>query len=214
MNNVEILKQYYKEICTPLIFINETYLNNNSSAKVYLYDFSKDKELENFKKVFQEYMAMYVRNEDIINFYDLSQDISSQLLKEFKKIYKKVTPDRKTGVNGIFGELFNDYYLKNVLNEDILLAYVSKKEFNNKNEAKGIDVVCCENKGERLEIILSEAKFVGNLSRAKDSLIGDISGNDNHLNLEYLNDYMDFVLNRQSGLERRRAKEVTDKITK
>lgn len=156
MNNVEILKQYYKEICTPLIFINETYLNNNSSAKVYLYDFSKDKELENFKKVFQEYMAMYVRNEDIINFYDLSQDISSQLLKEFKKIYKKVTPDRKTGVNGIFGELFNDYYLKNVLNEDILLAYVSKKEFNNKNEAKGIDVVCCENKGERLEIILSE----------------------------------------------------------
>ena len=212
MNNVEILKQYYKEICTPLIFINETYLNNNSSAKVYLYDFSNDKELENFNKVFQEYMAMYVRNEDIINFYDLSQDISSQLLKEFKKIYKKVTPDRKTGVNGIFGELFNDYYLKNVLNEDILLAYVSKKEFNNKNEAKGIDVVCCENKGERLEIILSEAKFVGNLSRAKDSLIGDISGNDNHLNLEYLNDYMDFVLNRQSGLERRRAKEVTDKI--
>ena len=82
MNNVEILKQYYKEICTPLIFINETYLNNNSSAKVYLYDFSKDKELENFKKVFQEYMAMYVRNEDIINFYDLSQDISSQLLKQ------------------------------------------------------------------------------------------------------------------------------------
>ena len=72
MNNVEILKQYYKEICTPLIFINETYLNNNSSAKVYLYDFSKDKELENFKKVFQEYMAMYVRNEDIIYIFTIT----------------------------------------------------------------------------------------------------------------------------------------------
>ena len=44
MSNVEILKQYYKEICTPLIFINETYLRDNSSAKVYLYDFSKDKD--------------------------------------------------------------------------------------------------------------------------------------------------------------------------
>lgn len=68
MNNIEILKKYYKEICTPLIFIGETCLEDNSSAKVYLYNFSKDNELENFKKVFQEYMAMYVRNEDIIDF--------------------------------------------------------------------------------------------------------------------------------------------------
>lgn len=63
--------------------------------------------------------------------------------------------------------MFNDYYLKNILNEEILLAYVSKKEFNNRNEAKGIDLVCCEDKDDTLEIILSEAKFVGNLNSAK-----------------------------------------------
>lgn len=212
MGNIEILKQYYKEICTPLVFANETYLKDNTFAKVYLYDFSSEQELENFKKVFQEYMAMYVRNEDLIKYYDLSKDISGQLQREFRKIYRNITPDRAARNSGIFGELFNDYYLKNVLNEEILLAYVSKKEFNNRNESKGIDVVCCENKAESLEIILSESKFVTNLSSAKNDLISDISGDENHLNLEYLNRYMDFVLNRQAGLEQRRAREVTEKI--
>ena len=114
MGNIDILKKYYKEVCTPLIFVNETSLTKLMNVKVYLYDFNKQQELENFKKVFQEYMTMYVRNDDIINLYDLSKNISEQLQKEFKKIYKTITPDRKTGVNGIFGELFNDYYLKNV----------------------------------------------------------------------------------------------------
>ena len=213
MGNIDILKKYYKEVCTPLIFVNETSLEELRNVKVYLYDFNKQQELENFKKVFQEYMAMYVRNEDIINLYDLSQDIAEQLKKEFKKIYKIITPERKTGVNGIFGELFNDYYLKNVLNEEILLAYVSKKEFNNRNEAKGIDLVCCEDKNDILEIILSEAKFVGNLNSAKNSLIGDISGEANHRNSDYINNYMNFVLNRQQGLDSRRKENVTFKIT-
>lgn len=212
MGNIEILKKYYKEICTPLIFVNETSLKEITNVRVYLYNFNKQQELENFKKVFQEYMAMYVRNDDIINLYDLSQNISEQLQKEFKKIYKTITPDRKTGVNGIFGELFNDYYLKNILNEEILLAYVSKKEFNNSNEAKGIDLVCCQDDGEKLEIILSEAKFVGNLNAARNSLIGDICGIDNHLNTSYINSYMDFVLNRQQGLDKSRKDSVTLKI--
>ena len=212
MRKIEILKQYYKEICTPLVFVNETYLRDKTYAKVYLYDFSSEQELENFKKVFQEYMAMYVRNEDIINIYDWTKNISEQLQEEFKKIYKKLTPDRPTKVNGIFGELFNDYYLKNVLNEEILLTYVFKKEFNNRNESKGIDVVCCENKEQSLEIILSESKFVTGLSKAKENLINDISGEENHVNLDYLNRYMEFVLNRQFGLEKIRAEEVTEKI--
>ena len=212
MENIDILKRYYKEVCTPLIFVNETSLEKLKNVKVYLYDFNREQELENFKKVFQEYMAMYVRNNDIINMYDLTKNISEQLQKEFKRIYKIITPDRKTGVNGIFGELFNDYYLKNVLNEEILLAYVSKKEFNNSNEAKGIDLVCCEDKNETLEIILSEAKFVGNLNSAKNSLIKDISGEDNHLNSKYINSYMNFVLNRQQGLDSIRKENVTLKI--
>ena len=94
-----------------------------------------------------------------------------------------------------------------------MLAYVSKKEFNNKNEAKGIDLVCCKEKNDILEIILSEAKFVGSLSAAKSSLINDISGKDNHLNSNYINNYMNFVLNRQEGLDKRRKEIITSQIT-
>ena len=101
MGNIDILKKYYKEVCTPLIFVNETSLEELRNVKVYLYDFNKQQELENFKKVFQEYMAMYVRNEDIINLYDLSQDIAEQLKKEFKK-YDKT-----------FWYLYNFIYSKN-----------------------------------------------------------------------------------------------------
>lgn len=207
------MKKYYKEVCTPLIFVNENNLEEFDNVKIYLYDFNKQKELENFKKVFQEYMAMYVRNEDIINLYELSSGISEQLQKEFRNIYKIITPDRETKSSGIFGELFNDYYLKNILDEEILLAYVSKKEFNNNNESKGIDLVCCEEKNDILEIILSEAKFVGDLSAAKSSLINDISGKDNHLNSNYINNYMNFVLNRQDGLDKRRKEIITSQIT-
>lgn len=214
MKNIDLLKNYYKEVCTPLIFVNENNLDDLNNVRIYLYDFNKQQELENFKKVFQEYMLMYVKNDDLIEVYDLSKNISEQLQREFKKIYKKMTPCRKTKANGIFGELFNDYYLKNILNEEILLAYVAKKEFNNNNEAKGIDIVCCENKNDILEIILSEAKFVGTVNSAKNSLIGDISGEDNHLNKTYINNYMDFVLNRQQGLDKQRRNEVTLKIKK
>lgn len=207
------MKEYYKEVCTPLIFVNENNIEEFDNVKIYLYDFNKQQELENFKKVFQEYMAMYVRNEDIINLYELSSGISEQLQKEFRNIYKIITPDRKAESSGIFGELFNDYYLKNILDEEILLTYVSKKEFNNKNEAKGIDLVCCKEKNDILEIILSEAKFVGSLSAAKSSLINDISGKDNHLNSNYINNYMNFVLNRQEGLDKRRKEIITSQIT-
>lgn len=44
-------------------------------------------------------------------------------------------------------------------------------------------------------------------------MIGDISGETNHLNSEYINNYMDFVLNRQQGLDSRRKENITLKIT-
>ena len=50
MGNIDILKKYYKEVCTPLIFVNETSLTKLMNVKVYLYDFNKQQELENFKK--------------------------------------------------------------------------------------------------------------------------------------------------------------------
>lgn len=86
-----------------MIFVNESNLREYDNVRIYLYDFSKPNELENFKKVFQEYMAMYVRNEDIINYYDLSNGISEKLQKEFKKIYKKIHLIEKQNLVGFLG---------------------------------------------------------------------------------------------------------------
>lgn len=207
---IRVLKEYYKRVCSPLIFVNETQLENNKIAKVYLYDFSTKEELENFKKVFQEYLPFYVLNFDLISLYDVENEINQQLRKDAEYIYKsKITPDRKTGVNGIFGELFNDYYIKNIINKEIFLTYLSRRTYNSGNwENQGIDIVACEEVNNRLNIILSEAKFVGSLSRAKEELKGDISGEHEHLNKEYINGYMDFVVNRQFGLDKVRSEEV------
>ena len=207
---IRVLKEYYKRVCSPLIFVNETQLENNKIAKVYLYDFSTKEELENFKKVFQEYLPFYVLNFDLISLYDVENEINQQLRKDAEYIYKsKITPDRKTGVNGIFGELFNDYYIKNIINKEIFLTYLSRRTYNSGNwENQGIDIVACEEVNNRLNIILSEAKFVGSLSRAKEELKGDISGEHEHLNKEYINGYMDFVVNRQLGLDKVRSEEV------
>ena len=207
---IEVLKEYYKKVCSPLIFVNETRLENDKIAKIYLYDFSTEQELENFKKVFQEYLPFYVMNFDVISLYDLEKDISRQLKNDAKYIYKSdITPDRKTGSNGIFGELFNDYYIKNIINKEIFLTYLSRRTYNSGNwENQGIDIVACEEVNKKLNIILSEAKFVGSLSRAKKELKGDISGEHEHLNKEYINGYMDFVVNRQFGLDKVRSEEV------
>lgn len=212
MDNIEILKKYYKQVCTPLVFVG---VNKLLNSKVYLYDFRDDIELKNFKKVFQEYMAMYVLNEDIINYYEFNdvEKISEQLCEIFKENYKVLTPKRKATSSGIFGELFNDYYLKNILDNELLLTYLSKKAYADNTEMKGIDVVCVENKEDGLEIILSEAKFVTDAISAKNELKSDISGEKNHLNQTTINNYMYFVLNKQIGLEKARTKEVTEKIS-
>lgn len=215
MENIEKLKEYYKQYCSPLIFVNETTLPDNKSAKVFLYNFNTSEELENFKKVFQEYLPFYVLNFDLIENYTVDNTISKQLVKDAKYIYETdITPTRKTGINGIFGELYNDYYIKNVLNDEILLQYLSRKDFNNPDsESKGVDVVACNEKDGKLEIIMSEAKFVGNLSTAKNNLKDDISGATGHLNKEYINKYMNFVMYRQDGLDKRRSKEIQKLVT-
>lgn len=54
MENIYRLKEYYKRVCSPLVFVNEILLENNKNVKVYLYDFKTEEELSNFKKIFQE----------------------------------------------------------------------------------------------------------------------------------------------------------------
>jgi len=218
MNQNDILKEYYKRVCAPLIFVNETKLPNNHIAKVYLYDFSTEEELNNFKKIFQEYLPYYVRNSDKIKTYKIYDGIDDSIIKEIldkdsKKIwYGNQTPHRPTNINGIFGELFTDFYIKNITSQYPLLAYVSKRAYSSNDEAKGIDIVACNYENDFLEIILSEAKFVSNLSSAKTALISDISGDKNHLNRKTINSYGEFIMAYQPEIEYYRDTNLNNKI--
>ena len=134
MENIYRLKEYYKRVCSPLVFVNETSLENNKNVKVYLYDFKTEEELSNFKKVFQEYLPFYVRNYDSISKYKISDDdeeISKMLVEKAKYIKFKSgsIPNRGVDKDGIYGEIYNDFYIRNIIDKDRLISYLSRRSY-------------------------------------------------------------------------------------
>lgn len=215
VNNIELLKEYYKRVCAPLIFINEYVLDNCRNAKVYLYDFKREEELENFKKVFQEYLPFYVKNFDRISRYKLSeidQEISDLLIKKANHIKKNegIIPDRNIKNNGIYGEVYNDFYIRNILQNERLITYLSRRSYERPNsENKGIDIVACSLKGSSIEIIFSESKFVTDVNSAKNNLKKDV---ETHVKKEYINNFMQFVIQKQGEAIGERKLEINKKI--
>lgn len=212
MTNQERLREYYINNCSHLIFVNETSLDEAVFAKVYLYNFTTDQELTNYKKVFQEYLVYYVRNYDMFERIVLpteKEDVSKYLTIKSKQVrFNNSLPQRPININGLYGELFNDYYLRNVCNNQRLCAYISKRTFGSgNNENKGFDNVFCDIVDDSLEVILSDAKFIVNLS-ATNALVEDTG----HVNLDYINDYMNIVLQKQEDVIRERNKVINKLI--
>ncbi|MDD2208525.1 MAG: hypothetical protein PHG03_05170 [Bacilli bacterium] len=213
MTNQEILKNYYNHVCSPLVFINEKMLENNTTAKMYLYDFTTEQELKNFKKIFQEYLIFYIKNYDTIDNLKIPENnniIANYLVEKSKKIRKNIIlPQRATKINGLYGELFNDFYLRNVCQNERFIAYISKRTYESgNNENKGIDNVTCSLVGNSLEIVLSEAKFLKTTSAVSTGLISDTE----HVDLDYINTYMNIVLQKQAELNPERNLEINNKI--
>lgn len=214
-NNIEILKEYYKRVCAPLIFINEYILENCCKAKVYLYDFKREEELNNFKKVFQEYIPFYVKNFDRISRYKLIEDdeeISKLLLVKAKHIKRteNILPDRAISRNGIYGEIYNDFYVRNILQNERLITYLSRRSYERPNsENRGIDIVACSMKDENIEVVFSEAKFVTDINSAGSKLKDDVR---NHVNKDYINNFLQFVMQKQGEVINERKIEINNKI--
>ena len=214
-NNIEILQDYYKRICAPLIFINEFILENCCRAKVYLYDFKKEEELNNFKKVFQEYIPFYVKNFDRISRYKLTEsdeDISKLLISKARHIKKteNILPDRQIRMNRIYGEVYNDFYVRNVLQNERLITYLSRRSYERPNsENQGIDIVACSIKGENIEVVFSEAKFVTDINKAGIKLKDDVKS---HVDKEYINNFLQFVMQKQGEVVNERKIEINNKI--
>ena len=162
---------------------------------MFLYD--KDKELENFKNSFGFYLPLYTKNEDNINSLNISGDYDEYLRLLSRRIWPESTtiPHRKTRVAGIYGELFMDIYMRIVRKRNLLLTFASKITFNSNQEIKGIDTLLYDFNNNEIELYLGEAKFVQDVSKARHSLLQDISHADvPHLSEEFLNKYISFAL--------------------
>lgn len=147
-NNYEVfmrLRKYYERHCAPLIFYGEQRLENNDFCKMYFLDTTTEKELKNYKKVFQEYLFLYVRNYDtLFNFDNLREERDEDRISDALYINgKKTWYDESLIITsnpitlGIYGELFDEFYLNVVKKENILLTYSTKNSFNTRN-IKGV----------------------------------------------------------------------------
>ena len=104
----------------------------SSNCEYYiLYRYVYDYELENFKTEFLYYLPYYVSNDDLLKTIDVSVDIDQQMEKRSKKIRRDSTiiPKRPISNDGIYGELFLDFYLRIVKERNLIITYASKKDF-------------------------------------------------------------------------------------
>lgn len=221
-SNYEILKKFYKINHKQLLFLEEKHIENNNFIHMYVYDYTN--ELENFKKTFNEYFPFYVDNYDSMKYYNLDKNIEEELIKQSKKLWSSPYVDNRD-INkwGIFGELFVDFLVRIVYENETMLTYASKKAYNDRNEFKGIDNLACSLNNGELEIIMSEVKFVSTLSTAKAELISDIedeydqNGNltkKGHLNSDVINSYVGgFALKQQESVGKILLEETANKIS-
>ena len=221
-SNYEILKSFYSNNYKGLIFLTEKSLSKNSKARMYCYNY--DNEVSSFKKIFNNYLPYYIDNYDSLIYYNLTDDIEKELEKRSVDLWDGSMIDRKDiDTIGIFGELFTDFFIRIVTEKELMLTYASKKEFNNAIEFKGIDSLACYLENEILEVIVCEAKFVANLSKASSELVYDIEGKTSkdgnfkagHVNKNMLNKYVGgFALKKQESISKTTKEDTIKAISK
>ena len=139
-NNLEKLKNYFctehekKIFCTKLCVEGKCF--------DILYDYDKKLEIDNFVSNFSEYLPYYVYNADTLEWIDTKGDISTKLKEVSKKYWNGPNvPNRDKNVNGIFGEVFLDFYERIVKKAKLACTYASRRDFNSDYENKGYDNV-------------------------------------------------------------------------
>lgn len=201
------LEEYYINYHKEKIFsieLREEFRDGRSFKILFTYE--KKDEIQKFVSNFSEYLPYYVHNGDMLECLDLSNNISNELIKQSKKCWDgPMVPNRNIRVNGIFGEVFLDFYERIVRKAKVACTYAGRRGYHNNHENTGFDNVLFEIDDGKLEFIFAEAKFVGKKSDAKKSLIDDIKGSRigevtsmGHLTLEYLNDYICFIVEKSS----------------
>lgn len=177
-----------------------------------MYVYKYENELENFADTFLAYLPFYIRNKDYFASLDDKLDLDCQLIERSKSIRKnsKVVPTRSIATDGIYGELFLDFYLRIISAKKAILTYANKRSFDSNYETTGPDnVVYYIDSKNKINLCICEAKFVSGAANAKNYLVNDIVGTSikqGHVTKEYLNDYFQFIVEKGVDIEEKDRK--------
>ena len=195
--DINTLLGHYNTYYKGRIFHTRLSIDSKNSAIMYTHD--QIDEIGNFVEKFSKYFPFYVWNEDQLEM--LSENYIDSELNRASGICwddKVVVPHRHTAVNGIYGEVFLDYYERIIKGNKLVCTFAGKRPFKSNYEATGFDNVHYILGNSGIEFVFSEAKFVVDSSSATNELIKDISGknttSNGHLSKEFLNEYISFVV--------------------
>lgn len=205
-DNLEKLEKYFSTEHEKKIFC--TKLCVEGKCFDILYDYDKRDEIDNFVSNFSEYLPYYVYNADTLEWIDTEGNVSTKLKEISKKCWNGPNvPSRDKNVNGIFGEVFLDFYERIVKKAKLACTYASRRDFNSNNENRGFDNVLFSINNNNIEFVFAESKFVIDKSTASSALVKDIKGEPasgdkkavvGHLTKDYMNDYITFVVEKNS----------------
>lgn len=195
MDNNSLI-EYYKTYHERKIFHTKLNTRDCNAHIMFIYDYKE--EFQNFSSTFLLYLPYYVRSSDQLSTISC-ENIDDELIKRSKKIrLDKIIPKRRTEVDGLYGELFLDFYLRIVCDRKSLITYAKKRSFASNTEAYGPDNVVYYIENGKINVCFCEAKFIEGAAKAKKSLVEDINGSSNgkpsHISREFLNDYIGFMI--------------------
>ena len=109
---VNQLVAHYKANYERKVFMTRLSHAMQNAYLMYIYDYPS--ELKNFADTFLAYLPFYIRNSDYFETVDENEDIDTQLITRSKNMRKnsKIIPHRQIASDGIYGELFLDFYLQ------------------------------------------------------------------------------------------------------
>ena len=195
-------KHFYKLNYETRIFYDRQNRKEKTYHILYLHD--NENEITNFVKTFVVYLPAYSKNNTMLKYLFNSGDIEENLLKESLKIFKnsKSLPHRNYKIDGLYGELFLDFYSRIVKDENFFITYAAKRPYDLNYESFGYDAVYYTiDDNNNISLILSESKFVSSKSSCNRSFLVDINGNEkekSHFTREYFNDYIGYILEKES----------------
>ena len=219
MTEVQKLRKYYVDIIEKKVFLEEKVIDGKKYCILYIHNILEEE--KSFVDTFTQYFPYYVWNEDQLRFIDIDINADKNLEVASKKCWKSETvPDREAKVNGIYGEVFLDFYERIVHDRRIISTYASRRAYKSKEEAKGYDHIGYWKNGNVLEIVLGEAKYVTTVHAAKTALKEDVDGKFNakgrwipgHLTEEYFDSFMNFIVQAKDSFSVVEQEEIKDFI--